>query len=102
MSLEDTRLYNDMVLLYKVIHGASGLCLDGIGQSLMSGITRGAGLRLRQRRPANKRAASMFSFRAAADWNALPLAITSIGSLSIFKNKLRDHILKNSTFILEN
>ena len=97
MSLENKRLFADMILVYKGIHDYTGCSLGEFGLSLAGSSSRGAGIRLHQERPLNNMAASMFKFRAARVWNSLPLTVTSSPSLCIFKSRLRAFIGKTRT-----
>ena len=93
MSLEDTRRYSDMIMLFKFFHGICGCTLEDIGLSRMPGVTRGAGVRVRQKAPSNCLAASKFSYRAASYWNSLPLSLTSDLSLCSFKRHLKSYFV---------
>ena len=90
-SLEDMRTCADMSAIYKFVHNHAG-GLSAIGQMAMGGITCGAMLRLFQKRPFNNAAACSFRFRAARQWNTLPLSVLSKGSLSSFKITVKNYI----------
>ena len=83
-SLKDLRTCADMSAMYKFVHGHVG-GLSAIGQTVMGGVTRGAGLRLFQKRPSKNASACLFRFRAARQWNAFPLSVLSKGFCQILK-----------------
>ena len=63
-SLEDMRTCADMSAMYKFVHDHAG-GLSAIRQTVMSGVTRSAGLQLFQKRLSNNAAVCLFRFRAA-------------------------------------
>ena len=75
MSLENRRLFTDLVYVYKFTHGLLDCAAEDVGLDIAKNITRGSGVRLYQLRPLNAKSAAMFKFRAAREWNALPEAI---------------------------
>ena len=54
LTLEQKRLYADMVIVYKVIYGLLGCSLTELGLQLVSSNTRGAKIRLTQRKACSK------------------------------------------------
>ena len=101
-SLEDMRTCADMSAMFKqeyiniyswfkFVHSHVG-GLSASGQTVMGGVTRGAGLRLFQKRPSKNSAACLFRFRTARQWNALPHSVLSKGSLSSFKIAVKNFI----------
>ena len=86
----------DLVYVYKFTRGLLDCAAKDVGLDIAKNITRGSGVRLYQLRPINAKSAAMFKFRAAREWNALPMAIVSCKSLITFKKKLNDYLmLKN-------
>ena len=92
LSLSARRMFTDMVTTYKYIHGLTKCPLADIGLNLRTSITRGGGLRLFQRRPNNRSCSSLFCYRAASNWNKLPLYIINSSSIHSFKLNLYKHL----------
>ena len=92
LSLSARRMYTDMVTTYKFIHGLTKCPLADIGLNLRTSITRGGGLRLFQRRPNSRSCSSLFCYRAASNWNKLPLYIINSSSIYSFKLNLYKHL----------
>ena len=93
MSLENRRLFVDLVYVYKFTHGLLDCAAKDVGLDIAKTITRGSGVRLYQLRLLNAKSAVMFKFRAAREWNALPMAIVSCKAMTTFKKKLNDYLM---------
>ena len=96
LSPADRRMYNDMVLTFKALHGLINCTAEDLGLTVMQTITRGGGIRLVQRVPISRTTAALFSLRVPTAWNKLPLTITSCRSLAGFKHQLMKHLHNNS------
>jgi hypothetical protein len=93
LSLSNRRIYADMIFTYKAIHGLVNCSASDFGLSLVSSITRGHGVLLKQLRATTRSCATLFACRGPSVWNKLPINITSSRSLSIFKTHLYRHLL---------
>ena len=93
--------YNDLVLLFKVIHGLIPLDLP----AYLSWFNGNSRLRtthlddlslvcslIPSAKSCSKFLEKSFFYRTHSFWNALPLEIRQLGSLSLFKSRLENHL----------
>ena len=95
LSLQNLRLYADMVFVFTAIHGMVGYPVEEFGICVSNSSTRGGGIRPVQSRASSRAISAMFCFRTPSVWNKLPLHITNSVSLSTFKRKLKKHLLES-------
>ena len=96
LSLQNRRLYADLVLAYRALHGMLGCPGEEFGLVLSTSVTRGNGVALQQRRLVTRASSALFAFRVPSAWNQLPVALTSSKSLSIFKRGVANYLSKRS------
>jgi hypothetical protein len=89
VSLEHRRLYLDLVLLYKIVHGLSSLTMRDIGLCPVHVCKlRVHGYNINSSfTPASSLSLYCFSYRTCKLWNALPKSLFSL-SLNGFKRKM--------------
>ena len=63
LTLENHRLFNDMVTEYESLHSITNFSPDSLGLSTVTSNTRGCGEQLKQARAINKSCAALFSHR---------------------------------------
>ena len=87
LSLESSRFEADMITVFKLLHGLIGISPNDVGLTLCTNNTRAGGLRLQQQHIRTYATANLFMFRAAREWNCLPLNVVSSATLTVFKNR---------------
>jgi Reverse transcriptase (RNA-dependent DNA polymerase)/Endonuclease-reverse transcriptase len=92
LSLQSRRLYADLVLTYKALHGLLSCPSADLGLNLMVSTTRGSGLSLRQRLQVSKAASALFPFRVPSIWNKLPRTIIASANLTQFKHNVLNYL----------
>ena len=93
LSLESSRFEADMITVFKVLHGLIGISPNDVGLTLCTNNTRAGGLRLQQQHIRTYATANLFMFRAAREWNCLPLNVVSSATLTVFKNRLHSWLM---------
>ncbi len=90
LTLQNRRIYADMILVYKALHNMLDCSASALGleYAVSSRSTRDQGIRLVQRQPVTKLCASLFACRAPSQWNKLPPDIRYCRNLRDFKNRL--------------
>lgn len=90
-SLRWRRMRNDLILIYKIIHGKAEVNSDGLFKMNPSS-TRGNGLKLSFPRPRSTLRRHFFACRAALEFGKLIKRVQLPGSLSKFKNIISDYV----------
>ena len=88
-------IYNDMLLVYKCLHGDLNWSPSDLGFSLVTSCTRGSRtrcLRLCRQPVRGNICASLFYHRAAASWNRMPVCVVTSTSQWAFKIKLYNYL----------
>ena len=98
LTLENRRIFSDMVVVYSAIHGQSNCSTDQLGLVLANCNTRGRGRRLVPGIPKSVLSRSLFCNRVPPIWNCLPDYIINRCSLSTFKRCLKKYLLSTQTF----
>ena len=93
LSMQNRRLFADMVFTFKALHGMVQYPAADIGLNKQRTTTKGSGVRLVQRRTVSKASSAMFAVRVPSAWNQLPLTVTGSKSLATFKRSLKKHLL---------
>ncbi len=88
LSLRDRRLYADLVLTYKALHGMLNCPSADLGLNPMVTSTRGGGISVSQRRHVSRASSALFPFRVPSAWNKLPRTLKTSASLSQFKRNV--------------
>ncbi len=91
-TLAKRRLYHDLVLTYKCLHGILAVSHQSLGLQLSQAPTRAGGLRLVHYKPKSKIIAQCFQSRIPPLWNNLPLSVVSCRTLRTFKAALAKHL----------
>ena len=87
VTLERRRLFYDLSLFYKVVHGFVDLSLDfDLRNSTSSSNTRGHNFKLRKELCKSDVAKFFFSSRVCDAWNSLSIHIVTV---SVFKTRIR-------------
>ena len=74
-SLQNNHLFVDLILVYKCIHQLTCCSAENLGLRLIASNTRDANIKLHQQHSTSILGASLFSNRAAIEWNRIPIAI---------------------------
>ena len=90
-SLEDRRILNDMLLVYKVFHHRTNVSAGDIGIALRHAPTRSNGNRLQHFKPASVLISNTFKCRAPIEWESIPVTAVSRQSIKHFKKDLKQH-----------
>ena len=96
LSLQNNRLFVDLILVYKCIHQLMCCSADGLGLRLIASKTRGD-IKLHQQHSTKILRASLFSNRAAREWNRIPIAILQSKTLSTFKQNLFTYLFERQS-----
>ena len=72
LSLINRRLLDDIVFLYKVIHGLFNCSTADLDLHALHFRTRGDGVRLVQKRAVSRAVSNLYSIRSPSAWNKLP------------------------------
>ena len=92
---------NDLVFLFKVIQGMIPVCLpeylswfNGVSRLRTTHLDRSSLVcsLIPSSRSNSKFLERSFFYRTHSFWNSLPLEIRELGSLSLFKSRLEDHL----------
>ena len=97
LSLQNNRLFADLILVYKCIHQLMCCSADDLGLHLITSNTRGANIKLHQQHSTNILRASLFSNRAAREWNRILIAILQSKTLSTFKQNLFTYLFERQS-----
>ena len=97
LSLQNKCLFADLILVYKCIHQLMCCSADDLGLRLMASNTRVANIKLHQQHFTNILKASLFSNRAAREWNRIPIAILQSKSVSTFKQNLFSYLFERQS-----
>ena len=92
LTLENHRLYNDRVTVYKNLHSITNFSPDSLKLFTVTLNSYGCGVRLKQTRAINKSCTALFSHRGSSEWNKLPLAVTKHLTLASFKTALKQYL----------
>ena len=92
-SLELRRLHNDLVMMYKCVHGDVDISFDALFTYVGETRTRGHALKLRKPKPKTNCLSHSFIYRNVETWNRLPEAIDGksvvySGNSKIFKDSI--------------
>ena len=95
LSLINRRLLDEMVFLYKVIHGLFNCSTADLDFHVLHSRNRGDGVQLLLKRTVSRAASNLYSIRSPSAWNKLPFDITSslTWGLYTFKRKLKKYVL---------
>ena len=96
LSLRTRKLYADMIIIYKALHGLRDINPTDIGLSIISSSTTGAGIKISQQLIRSKYHASYFVCRALVEWNGLSIRIINCRTLSSFKKQLYSYFLNKT------
>ena len=91
-TLENHRLYNDMMTVYKSLHSITNFSPDSLGLFTVTSNKRGSGMHMKQTRAIFKSCAALFSNRGPSEWNKLPLAVSKHLTLASFKTTLKQYL----------
>ena len=97
LSLQNKHLFVDLILVYKCILQLMCCSADDLGLRLIASSTRGANIKLHQQYSTNILKASLFSNRAAREWNRITIAILQSKTLSTFKQNLFTYLFERQS-----
>ena len=81
----------DMILMFNIMHGRSGLDKDSLFSPTPSTRTRGHRLKVAKKPAVSRVRRNHFAALVVADWNSLPEDVVCAPSLNAFKNRLDKH-----------
>ena len=87
-SLEKRRLINDLVLVYKSLHGELSVQPSSLGINLVHSSTRGDNLHILHCRASSHLLSTAFKCRLPKFWNKLPVSMLKSRSMPVFKRSL--------------
>ena len=90
-TLQYRRRRGDMVMMYNIMHGHSGLDKDDLFSPAPSTRTRGHRLKVAKKPAISRVRRNHFASRVVSDWNALPEDIVCSPSVNALKNRLDKH-----------
>ena len=90
-SLQYRRHRGDMIMMYNVMHGRTGLDRDNFFSPPPCTRTRGHCLKVAKKPALSRVRRNHFSSRVVSDWNGLPEDVVCAPSVDSFKNRLDKH-----------
>ena len=78
LSLQNKKIYDDMVFIYEAAHGLMNYAAEEFGIRELRSRTRSCGIRLVQKRAITCTVANLYSLRVPSQWNKLPLEIKTV------------------------
>ena len=97
-SLQYRRRRGDMITMFNIMHGRSGLDKDDFFSPAPSTRTRGHRLKVAKKPAVSRVRRNHFATRVVSDWNTLPEEVVYSPSTNVFKNRSDKHWM-NYAFI---
>ena len=86
-TLEERRNRTDLIELFKIYRGMSGIKIDSMFEPVRDSRTRGHSLKLAKNRSNLDIRKFFFSERVVSRWNALSEAVVSVPTVNAFKKE---------------